>query len=1024
MNPSAETPNAAATTNVKRNNGKNAARPAFGGAGALNPYTGRPYSDKYFKILDIREKLPVNAYRRELAGLVQRFPCTIVEGETGSGKTTQIPQFILEDLASELEDGDMIAITQPRRIAATSVAARVAEEMEVELGEEVGYSVRFDEKSSAKTKLKYMTDGMLLREAVVDPQLSQYSIIILDEAHERTLATDILMGFLKRLCETTRKLPKRKQNRSTRASRHSSAAASSSAPKDTEMDDETETTAEDIAAEAKGKVPVVASRNKPLRLIVMSATLNAEKFSTYFWNAPIMTVPGRAYPVEIIHTTEPVEDYVEASVDTVVKILSTEGPGDILLFLTGEEEIEEVCQRLRTVSLRISRGSSGTGEIVVIPLYSSLPPHLQQRIYAPPPPNGRKIIVSTNIAETSLTIDGVSFVIDPGFSKQKVYNPRIVLESLLVSPISKQNAVQRAGRAGRTKSGKCFRLYTEKSFTDLPDEPYPAILTSNIASVVLYLKKLRVDDLVRFDFITPPPVDTMIRALELLHWLGALTEENVLTTVGSKMAEFPLDPPLTKSLLVAADMTEMQDWTPTPLPGRGSDSGSAEPFSSMKSPLDAMLTIVAMLSVPPVFLRPQYRQRQADAAKAQFSHTTGDHMTLLNVFDAYCNVRSQAWMERNAMRDAAMENEEGGVSNGNGGLSSASPKATQWSKGGHSGRQDGKFSESSRMSGSPKSGRRSDANRRDQKADTRAQKDPVGAWCTANFLHERNLKSAVDVRCQLANIVGRILKGGNRTVVPTRTTARGSTSVVVSDDAGERDESMNQTPSDPSSSRSDMSDSVNQQDSSADEAVGPRPHTSFTPNPRHRQVPNILDKIFRSLCTGFFMQVAFREKDTTAPTFQTAKDRQAVLLHPSTVLDLKTISSPSLSSSRPGTSGGRTSKKKEGKGGRTGNRGANEGPQAPASWIVFHESVLTSRSYVRTVSVVAQPSCIVEVAPEGYFGPDELRLMGVRMQRAAQNEMTGSRLQGADGEGGQGQAAGGASRKGKGSAGKKGKRRG
>jgi len=386
--------------------------------------------------------LPVWQARDDVIRMLESHQTIILVGETGSGKTTQIAQFIAE--AGYCDLGKRVVCTQPRRVAAMSVARRVSEEMDVKLGEEVGYSIRFEDCCGPKTKVKFATDGMLLREAMTDPHLSQYSVVILDEAHERTLATDILFGLLK---------------------------------------------------EIMGKRP-------DLKIVVMSATLEAEKFQDYFLDAPLIKVPGRLHPLEIFYTQEPERDYLEAAIRTVVQIHTFEPEGDVLLFLTGEEEIEDAC---RKISGEISQLGDKVGPVKVHPLYSSLPPHQQQRIFDPAPtqknpdgPPGRKIIISTNIAETSLTIDGIVYVIDPGFSKQKVYNPRQRVESLLVSPISRASAHQRAGRAGRTKPGKCFRLYTSESFNkDLQEQTYPEILRSNLGSVVLQLKKLGIDDLVR-----------------------------------------------------------------------------------------------------------------------------------------------------------------------------------------------------------------------------------------------------------------------------------------------------------------------------------------------------------------------------------------------------------------------------------------------------------------------------------------------------------------------------------------------
>ena len=465
--------------------------------GQINPYTKLPFSTRYYEFYKKRITLPVFEYRADFMRLLNEHQCIVLVGETGSGKTTQIPQWCVEYSTSTGTKG--VACTQPRRVAAMSVAQRVSEEMDVTLGEQVGYSIRFEDCSSPYTVLKYMTDGMLLREGMSDPMLDSYQVILLDEAHERTLATDLLMGVLKE----------------------------------------------------------VIKQRSDLKLVIMSATLDAGKFQQYFDNAPLMNVPGRTHPVEIFYTPEPERDYLEAAIRTVIQIhMSEEAPGDLLLFLTGQEEIEEACKRIKR---EMDTLGPDVGELKCIPLYSTLPPNLQQRIFEPAPPNkpngvGRKVVVSTNIAETSLTIDGVVFVIDPGFAKQKVYNPRIRVESLLVSPISKASAQQRAGRAGRTRPGKCFRLYTEKAYkNEMKDDTYPEILRSNLGSVVLQLKKLGIEDLVHFDFMDPPAPETLMRALELLNYLAALDDDGNLTDLGAIMAEFPLDPQLAKMLIASCN---------------------------------------------------------------------------------------------------------------------------------------------------------------------------------------------------------------------------------------------------------------------------------------------------------------------------------------------------------------------------------------------------------------------------------------------------------------------------------------
>ncbi|CAE7939406.1 unnamed protein product [Symbiodinium sp. KB8] len=504
------------------------------------------YGQKSVKpIKEQRESLPIFKLRNELLQAIHDNKVLIVIGETGSGKTTQITQYMAE--AGYTSRG-VIGCTQPRRVAAMSVAKRVSEEYGCRLGQEVGYAIRFEDQTGPDTLIKYMTDGMLLREILSDDQVSKYSVIMLDEAHERTISTDVLFGLLK---EAVRKRPE-------------------------------------------------------LKLIVTSATLDAEKFSTYFFNSHIFTIPGRTFPVEILYSKDPEQDYVEAALMTVLQIHLTEPSGDILVFLTGQEEIDTACQVLHERMQKLEAMSPPP--LIILPVYSALPSEMQTMIFEPPPPGCRKCIVATNIAEASLTIDGIFFVVDPGMAKVKMYNSKTGMDSLLITPISQANARQRSGRAGRTGPGKCYRLYTELAYrNEMLPTAVPEIQRTNLSNTVLLLKAMGIMDMLSFDFMDSPPVETMINALESLWTLGSLDDEGMLTNLGRKMAEFPMEPALSKMLLTSVDL-------------RCSDE---------------IMTIVAMLSVQNVFYRPKDKQAMADQKKSKFHQPEGDHCTLLEVYKTW-----------------------------------------------------------------------------------------------------------------------------------------------------------------------------------------------------------------------------------------------------------------------------------------------------------------------------------------------------------------------------------------------------
>ena len=515
-------------------------------------------------IKEQRESLPVFKFRDQLLRAVDEHQLMIVVGDTGSGKTTQLTQYLQE---GGFADHGMIGCTQPRRVAAMSVAKRVAEEYGCRLGQEVGYTIRFEDCTSPETKIKYMTDGMLEREVLLDPNLRKYSVIMLDEAHERTIATDVLFGLLKKTLK----------------------------------------------------------RRPDLKLIITSATLDAEKFSAYFNNCPIFSIPGRTYPVEVMYSREPESDYLDAALVTVMQIHLTEPPGDILLFLTGQEEIDTSCEILFE---RMKALGPSVPELVILPVYSALPNEMQSRIFEPAPPGSRKVVIATNIAETSITIDGIYYVIDPGFVKQNAYDPKLGMDSLVVTPISQAQARQRSGRAGRTGPGKCFRLYTEAAYqSEMLPTSIPEIQRQNLSHTILMLKAMGINDLLHFDFMDPPPTNTMLTALEELYALSALDDEGLLTRLGRKMADFPMEPALAKVLIASVDM------------------GCS----------DEMLSIVAMLSVQTVFYRPKDKQQQADQKKAKFHDPHGDHLTLLNVYNGWKQSRfSNPWCQENFIQPRSM----------------------------------------------------------------------------------------------------------------------------------------------------------------------------------------------------------------------------------------------------------------------------------------------------------------------------------------------------------------------------------
>ena len=522
-------------------------------------------------LLETTSKLPVHAYRAQICKALSSgdHKVVLVTAATGSGKSTQIPAFLLNT-------NHRMAVTQPRRVAAMTLAERVAKENSCRLGDRIGYRVRFDDRTTSNTQLVYVTDGMLLREAMLDPLLRKYSVIFLDESHERSLQTDILLGVVYR------------------------------------------------ARNKRSKVG-----NHPLRVVVMSATLQVETFVTFFGRdeVNVIDIPGRQYPVQILYTREPVDDYIEGMLSTIVNIHEHEEAGDILAFLPGQEEIEDLAGLLKNYLETEEAEAQWTGDkveafqkrqhlggasqlvngVLICLLYAALPPEAQLAVFEDKPPDcNRKVILATNIAETSVTIPNIRYVVDSGKFKSRKVMPT-GMESLMVESVSQAQAKQRTGRAGRVSSGYCFRMYTEDAFTSLDAETTPEILRVNLAQVILQLKGMGVKDPASFDFVTAPDTAGLARATKILYALGALDDKLDLTDHGRKLAKLPLDPTF-GNLLV-----------------------KSEEYGCTKE----ILTAVSVLSAENIFYRPSAAAQKAAIAHRRFTSHEGDMSTFLRVYDAW-----------------------------------------------------------------------------------------------------------------------------------------------------------------------------------------------------------------------------------------------------------------------------------------------------------------------------------------------------------------------------------------------------
>ncbi|GAD99209.1 hypothetical protein ATEG_09857 [Paecilomyces variotii No. 5] len=596
---------------------------------------GKPSSslrEKARALYEIRKKLPIFPHADEIRQRLKKDDVMLLVGETGSGKSTQIPQFLVDEswcrpktVKVTAEDGKQkdvnvggcIAITQPRRVAAISLARRVADEMGTPLGSSspgsrVGYSVRFDTSTSPSTKVKYLTEGMLLQEMLHDPWLTKYSAVLVDEVHERGVNVDLVLGFLRNI----------------------------------------------VSGKKEGRGGI------PLKVLAMSATADMESLLSFFQegfdnaqraetdstnasdSAPndqdskadekqrqvaVCHIKGRQFPVKTIYTPDPVHDFVDAALKVIFQIHCKEPmPGDILVFLTGQETVEALEYLVNDYAIGMD---PALPKVQVLPLFAALPQAAQQRVFQPAPPRTRKIILATNIAETSVTISGIRFVVDCGKAKMKQFRTRLGLDSLLVKPISKSAAIQRKGRAGREAPGQCYRLYTEKDYLALQETNTPEILRCDLSQAILTMKARGVDDIVGFPFLTRPSREALEKALLQLFNIQALEESGKISSIGLQIAKLPLTAPLGRVLLAAAQ-------------------------NGPNCLLD-VIDIISALSVENIFLNTTSEEKKEEAEKARrdLFRREGDHLTMLATVQAYAaeNTDRKAWAERHMVSHRAMQ---------------------------------------------------------------------------------------------------------------------------------------------------------------------------------------------------------------------------------------------------------------------------------------------------------------------------------------------------------------------------------
>ncbi|KAF2399880.1 ATP-dependent RNA helicase [Trichodelitschia bisporula] len=577
-------------------------------------------NDKRLALLPFRQKLPIwnekQTIRESLRGSKDVM---VLVGETGSGKSTQVPQFLLEE---DWCTGG-IAVTQPRRVAAISLARRVADEMGTPLGSaspasKVGYSVRFDSSVSPGTRVKYLTEGMLLQELLRDPYLRQYSVVVVDEVHERSVNVDLILGFLRNLVNGDKKGRKGKPLKVV--------VMSATADVDSLVNFFKKGFRQSQALPDNALSPKQSKASK--LLVTAEEAVKDDDFSN---RISVCHVQGRQFPVDTIYLPAPTQDFVEAALKCIFQIHYKEPmPGDILVFLTGQDTVETLE---RLVNDYAASMGPEVPKIITLPLFAALPQFAQQKVFQPAPHRTRKVILSTNIAETSVTVPGVRFVVDSGKVKIKQFRNRLGLDSLLVKPVSQSSAIQRKGRAGREGPGKCYHLYTEKDFKQLQARTMPEILRCDLAGSILTMKARGVEDVVGFPLLDPPPREALEKALLQLLQLEALDTSGNISKIGKQLAKFPISPSLGRALVEAA-----------------------QPENDC---LADVIDIISCLSVENIFLNlvTEEKKEAAEMTRKELYKRDGDHLTMLAAVRAYAaeETNRKAWAERYFISHRAMQ---------------------------------------------------------------------------------------------------------------------------------------------------------------------------------------------------------------------------------------------------------------------------------------------------------------------------------------------------------------------------------